>query len=313
MRALKLPILSVKGLGKQIKGRDLVQDLSFDVYEQEVFGFLGANGAGKTTTIRMIVGLIKPTAGDVFIGGASIKTHFEQAMQHVGCIVENPEFYDYLTGYENLQQFARMTHGISPDRLQQIIQQVDLEHAIHDPVGTYSLGMRQRLGIAQALLGNPKLLILDEPTNGLDPAGIRELRDFIKRLAKEQQMAVLVSSHLLAEVEAMCDRVAILHQGQLITAAPVDELLKSGSTGLIRFKGEPRAQMSQLLTEIAGVRIVDQEDDAILVQLLEVETADVVEQLVRGGVRLKAVETRIATLEDLFLSLTGGTRIHALG
>ena len=170
-------ILSVRDLKKVIGKKTLVENISFDVKQGEVFGFLGPNGAGKTTTIRMLVGLIKATEGTISIGGYSIKENFREAMHQIGSIVENPELYTYLTGWENLKQFARMLGDISDERIIEIAEMVHLDERIHDKVKTYSLGMKQRLGIAQALLGNPKLLILDEPTNGLDPAGIRELRN----------------------------------------------------------------------------------------------------------------------------------------
>lgn len=167
-------ILSVRDVKKVIGKKTIVENISFDVKQGEVFGFLGPNGAGKTTTIRMLVGLIKETEGTISIGGYSIKENFREAMRQIGSIVENPELYTYLTGWENLKQFARMLGGISDERIIEIAHMVHLDERIHDKVKTYSLGMKQRLGIAQALLGNPKLLILDEPTNGLDPAGIRE-------------------------------------------------------------------------------------------------------------------------------------------
>ncbi len=170
-------ILSVRDVKKVIGKKTLVENISFDVKQGEVFGFLGPNGAGKTTTIRMLVGLIKATEGTISIGGYSIKENFREAMRQIGSIVENPELYTYLTGWENLKQFARMLGDISDERIIEIAEMVHLDERIHDKVKTYSLGMKQRLGIAQALLGNPKLLILDEPTNGLDPAGIRELRN----------------------------------------------------------------------------------------------------------------------------------------
>src|SRR5690606_36103405 len=182
----------------------------------EVFGLLGPNGAGKTTSIRMMVGLMKLSEGQIRICGKNVQTHFEEAMLNVGAIVENPEMYKYMSGYDNLIHYARMMSNITKQRINEVIGLVGLEARIHDKVKTYSLGMRQRLGVAQALLHKPKLLILDEPTNGLDPAGIRELRDYLRQLAKDEQIAVIVSSHLLSEMELMCDRVAIIQNGKLL-------------------------------------------------------------------------------------------------
>ncbi len=191
-----------------------------------MFGFLGPNGAGKTTTIRMLVGLIRPTSGKISICGYDLQKQFTKAIQHIGCIVENPELYPYLSGWENLEHFARMVPGITAHRIQEVVELVGLQNRIHDLVRTYSLGMRQRLGIAQALLGKPTVLILDEPTNGLDPVGIREMRQFIRSLAEKEQLSVLVSSHLLSEIQLMCDRVAIMSKGQIIRIDTVEHLLQ---------------------------------------------------------------------------------------
>src|SRR6478672_4103793 len=189
--------LSAKELTKVIGSRTIVDNVSFDVNAGEVFGFLGPNGAGKTTTIRMLVGLIKPTHGSVEICGLDVRHRFEEAMRCVGCIVENPDLYRFMTGRENLEHFARML-GTGNGEVDRVSSLVGMSHRLDQRVGTYSLGMRQRLGIAQAMLGKPRLLILDEPANGLDPAGIREIRELLRRLANEQGMAVFVSSHLLA-------------------------------------------------------------------------------------------------------------------
>jgi ABC-2 type transport system ATP-binding protein len=182
-RTKRQPVLSVRGLTKRIGRRTIIDNLSFDVYAGEVFGFLGPNGAGKTTTIRMLVDLIRPTEGTVTICGKDVHKDHEDALAFVGSIVENPEMYPFMTGWENLEHFAALLPNVPPGRIEEVTKIVGLDHRIHDKVKNYSLGMRQRLGIAQALLGKPKLLILDEPTNGLDPQGIKELRSFIRNLA----------------------------------------------------------------------------------------------------------------------------------
>ncbi len=207
-------IVVLKDVTKVIKGRKIIDNISFEVNKGEVFGFLGPNGAGKTTTIRMIVGLMGITSGDITIAGSSIKTKFEDAVRHVGAIVENPEMYKFLTGYQNLMHFARMSKGITKEKIDEVVELVGLTSRINDKVKTYSLGMRQRLGVAQCLLHDPDVLILDEPTNGLDPAGIREIRDYIRLLAREKKMAVIVSSHMLSEMEMMCDRIGIIQDGR---------------------------------------------------------------------------------------------------
>src|SRR5712692_9706092 len=220
------PVLVATNLTKVIGKRTIVDGVSFTLNPGEVFGFLGPNGAGKTTTIRMLVGLIKPTAGNVTICGYDVRRQFEEAMRCIGCIVENPDLYRFMTGRENLEHFARML-GVDPADIERVAELVMLAHRLDQRVGTYSLGMRQRLGIAQALLGSPRLLILDEPANGLDPAGIREIRELLRELATERQMSVFVSSHLLGEIEMMCDRVAIIHHGRILRDGPVKELISS--------------------------------------------------------------------------------------
>src|SRR5262249_53056388 len=206
-------VLSAQNLTKRFGRREAVADVSFDVHAGEVFGFLGPNGAGKTTTIRMLVGLARPDRGTIRIRGLDLATHFEQALSHVGCIVESPDLYRYLTGRENLLHFARMLGRGAAGRIEELAALVVLSERLDDRVSTYSLGMRQRLGIAQALLGNPDILILDEPANGLDPAGIREIRRLVRRLAAQRGIAVFVSSHLLSEIRQMFDRVATLPPG----------------------------------------------------------------------------------------------------
>src|SRR5260221_8953467 len=200
--------------------------VSFALKSGEAWGFLGPNGAGKTTTIRMLVGLIKPTSGSVTICGHDVRHDFEAAMRCLGCIVETPDLYRFMNGRENLEHFARML-GVENAEIERVAELVALSHRLDQRVGTYSLGMRQRLGIAQALLGRPKLLILDEPANGLDPAGIREIRELLRSLAAERQMSIFVSSHLLAEIELTCDRVAIIHKGRILREGTVRDLISS--------------------------------------------------------------------------------------
>lgn len=220
-------IISLRHVTKRIGRSTVIDNLTFDVPQGEIFGFLGLNGAGKTTTIRMMVGLMSITQGEILIKGKNIKSEFEQAIRHVGAIVENPEMYKYLSGYHNLVHYARMVPGVTKKRIDEVVSIVKLENRIHDKVKKYSLGMRQRLGVAQALLHHPSLLILDEPTNGLDPAGIRELRDYLRLLTRTEGITVIVSSHLLSEMELMCDRVAILQQGKLVDVKPIHEFMHS--------------------------------------------------------------------------------------
>jgi ABC-2 type transport system ATP-binding protein len=298
--------LSVQNLKKVIGKKEIIKGISFELKEGEVFGFLGPNGAGKTTTIRMLVGLIKPTSGSIEICGYNIKTHFYHALKNLGCIVENPELYPYLTGSDNLLHFARMLEGIGEERIKEVTELVGLTERIHDKVKTYSLGMRQRLGIAQALLGRPKVLILDEPTNGLDPAGIREMRQFIRYLAKKEGLSVLVSSHLLSEIQLLCDRVAIISKGTIIRTDTVHHLLSNRERVVWHF--HPYEMGKQLLEALTTVE--EKEDGTILTEFHETKIAEWNKLLVEAGVSVTEMNRKLPVLEDLFLELTGGDRIE---
>jgi ABC-2 type transport system ATP-binding protein len=297
--------LSVKGLRKTIGKKEIIKGIDFDLKRGEVFGFLGPNGAGKTTTIRMLVGLIKPSAGTIEIGGYNVRKNFTKAMAQMGCIVENPELYSYLTGWENLEHFARMLPEVDRAYMDYVVELVRLEERIHDPVKTYSLGMRQRLGIAQALLGKPKVLILDEPTNGLDPMGIREMRNFIRYLAEEEGLTVLVSSHLLSEIQLMCDRVAIISRGSVIKVDYVENLLSLQEK--IIWQAEPRETAKEILSGVTDV--LDGPDGAIITPYLETQSAKWNQMLVERGVQVNEMNRKLPALEDLFLELTGGESI----
>ncbi|HUP47049.1 MAG TPA: ABC transporter ATP-binding protein [Thermoanaerobaculia bacterium] len=291
-----------------IGDRTIVDSVSFELREGEVFGFLGPNGAGKTTTIRMLVGLIRPTEGTVEICGYDIRRQFEEAMRCIGCIVENPDLYRFMTGRENLQHFARML-GVSHDEIERVAELVNLSHRLDQRVGTYSLGMRQRLGIAQAMLGSPRLLILDEPSNGLDPAGIREVRALLRRLAAEKNLAVFVSSHLLGEVELMCDRVAIIHRGRILTDGTVSDLISARRA--MEFKvSDPARALTILQTVGAPVSSPAlPADHTLLVTIEESEAPPLIAALVREGIDVFHARPRMQTLEEMFIEITGGESV----
>ncbi|TDO11563.1 ABC-2 type transport system ATP-binding protein [Bacillus subtilis] len=293
-------VLELKNVTKNIRGRTIIDHLSFTIREGEVFGFLGPNGAGKTTTIRMMVGLMKLSQGDVFICGQSIKKDYAKAIKHIGAIVENPELYKFLSGYKNLQQYARMVKGVTKEKIDEVVELVGLTDRIHDKVKTYSLGMRQRLGLAQCLLHDPKVLILDEPTNGLDPAGIREIRDHLKKLTRERGMAVIVSSHLLSEMELMCDRIAILQKGKLIDIQNVkDEITDEKDTYF--FHVEQPNEAASVLKEYDLVS----KTNGVEVKLSKDEVPAAIELLVMQQVRIYEVKVVTKSLEDRFLEMTG--------
>lgn len=217
-------VLEVKNLRKVIGKREIIKDLNFTVKEGEIYGFLGPNGAGKTTTIRMLVGLISQTSGEVKICGIDLKKNKEKALKNVGAVVENPELYKYLSGRENLMQIARI-RKVPKEEVEELIKLVGLQDRINDKVKKYSLGMKQRLGLAAALIGNPKLLILDEPTNGLDPSGIIDFRNIVKGISRKKGISVFVSSHILSEVQQLCDKVAFINEGIIKAEENMEEAM----------------------------------------------------------------------------------------
>ena len=221
-------VLKVEGLSKSFKKRRIVDNVSFEAKAGEILGFLGANGAGKTTTIRMITGLISADSGTVIIDGHNIKSNFEKAMDNVGAIVEIPFLYEYMTGMENIKLFAKL-YKASEEGGNEAIKVSGLKDRLNDKVKEYSLGMKQRIGLAVALMKQPKLLILDEPTNGLDPMGIKDLREFLKDLSHNKNISVVVSSHILMEMEQLCDRVVIISDGKVICTKTMDEINKESS------------------------------------------------------------------------------------
>jgi ABC-2 type transport system ATP-binding protein len=296
--------LSANHLTKIIGDRTIVSDVSFDLNPGEVFGFLGPNGAGKTTTIRMLVGLIKPTEGNVTVCGFDLRKQFEKAMRCIGCIVENPDLYRFMTGRENLEHFSRML-GVPSSEIERVASLVNLAHRLDQRVGTYSLGMRQRLGIAQAMLGNPRVLILDEPANGLDPAGIREIRELLRTLAAERGLAVFVSSHLLAEIELTADRVAIIHKGRILRSGSVRELISSQRAMEIRVDDVSRAEA---IVRDRGVELTVA-NDALLVPIEEAEAPPLIAALTESGIAVFHARQRTQTLEEMFLEATGGETV----
>jgi ABC-2 type transport system ATP-binding protein len=301
-------LVQLKNVKKKIGKKEIIKGLTFDVYPGEVFGFLGPNGAGKTTTIRMMMGLMSITEGEIIIAGKNITTEYSEAIQYVGGIVENPEMYKFLTGYQNLIHFARMHKGITKQRIDEVIELVGLQNRIREKVKTYSLGMRQRLGLAQALLHKPKLLILDEPTNGLDPAGIREIRDYMRKLSREEGLAVIVSSHLLSEMEMMCDRIAIIQQGSIIDVKAINDFVSEKEADVHLFSCEPKTEAVRFIKEQCGVSAVESKD-GVEVTVVKSEIPRIVKVLVENDIQIYGIAPMKKTLEDRFLEVTGGTNI----
>ncbi|OME77176.1 bacitracin ABC transporter ATP-binding protein [Paenibacillus sp. FSL A5-0031] len=301
-------VLKLRNVTKSIGGRKIVDNLSFDIPAGEVFGFLGPNGAGKTTTIRMIVGLISMSKGEALIKGVSVREHFELAMTHVGAIVENPEMYKFLTGYQNLVHFARRHKGITKERINEVVKLLGLQNRIHEKVKRYSLGMRQRLGVAQAILHRPSLLILDEPTNGLDPAGIRELRDYLRKLTREEGISVIVSSHLLSEMELMCDRVAIIQAGKLIDIRSLQETRDSIQSKVVIEVGDLLAAQ-QLLSAIFDATRITVKGNQLEIAADKAAIPDITRLLVSSEIDVLGIQAAQKSLEEQFLEITGGEMV----
>ena len=276
--------------------------LDLQVDRGELFGFLGPNGAGKTTTIRMALGLIAPTNGSIEILGSEVRHNRSRVLPRVGALVESPALYGYLSGRNNLRAFGDLLGGVPAKRIDEVLAIVSLTERDKDKVKTYSMGMKQRLGLAIALLNNPDLLILDEPANGLDPAGIVEMRDLLRALAAEGK-TVFVSSHVLSEVQQICTRVAIINHGKLIRLAPVHELLDSPGEFEIKVDA-PDALVADLRHQPWGqeARV---EHGLVITRAPEGRGRDLIAFLVQNGHQPDAVAERQRDLEDIFLSLTG--------
>ena len=298
-------VLEVSHLSKRLGNMDIIKDISFDVFEGEIFGFLGPNGAGKTMTIRMMVDLISMDSGSIKILGNDIRTDREKTLSNIGAVVENPELYDYLTGMENLRQIARI-RNIPQEKIAEIVDLVGLKSRIGDKMRKYSLGMKQRLGLAAALLSDPKLLILDEPTNGLDPNGIIEFRAILKKMAQERGMAVFVSSHILGEIQQLCDTVAFIENGT-ITAIESLKNIKDSMTFILE---TPVTEMSTaFLRENMGIRNMKEMTNFYLLELEDVAPDVLLKEIVLAGIPVFSFARHMKELEERYLEvIKGGIR-----
>jgi len=302
-----LELLRIEGLKKSIKKKKILKGISLTVNSGEIVGFLGPNGAGKTTTIKMIMGLFSITEGKITICGHDVVTDFERAMENVGGIVENPDLYKRLTGRQNLEYFASMYAKVDPKAIDDVVRLVKMAERINDKVKTYSLGMCQRIGIAQALLHNPRLLVLDEPTNGLDPIGIKELRDLLKYLSKEAGVGVFISSHLLAEMELMCDRIVIIDNGEMIGEKAIHE--QNQITDEIYNYTFVTTDNPQALAYFKSIDAnCSLENGGVNLVMKRSEMPAIIKTLIEQGVGLYAVNQKQRTLEQDFISMTTGSK-----
>jgi ABC-type multidrug transport system ATPase subunit len=297
-------VLRTTNLGKRYKNRWAVEDVNLEIHRGDVFGFLGPNGAGKSTTIRMILSLIRPTTGSVELFGHRLETEREKALAKVAGIVEKPDFYLYLSALRNMEIAGALTLGKAPEkkRIMDSMALVGLQDRADDRVKTYSHGMKQRLGIAQALLCNPDLIVLDEPTNGLDPQGMKEVRELIAQLSQENGITVFLSSHLLNEVEQVATRMAIINKGKLVVQGSVEELLRSSAKRII-LNVEPQKKALAVLKKIKRVENPILDSTGIIANVETKDIPGVVMKLVAAKCKVFSVKPQ-RSLEEYFLSVT---------
>ena len=302
-------VLKCQDLHKKFGKKEILKGVSLELYQGDILGFIGPNGAGKTTTIKLILGLQGIDKGTVKINGYDIQKDFEKAIERVGAIVENPDLYMYLSGYKNLQLISNLYKNVDKERIDEVEKKFELflinkESRINDKVSKYSLGMRQRLGIGQAILHKPNILILDEPTNGLDPEGIKELRDLIQKLTKEENMAVLISSHNLAELDNFCTKVCIIKNGEVLETKEIKELKEEANAKYTLFKVNDTSKISELFDTAEILN-----NNEFKIQGNEQEIAKTVKKLVENNIEVYSINEETITLEEAFLKKTGGNKI----
>ena len=293
-------ILECKNICKKFGKKRILSDVSFDICEGDILAFIGPNGSGKTTTIKLILGLQSIDSGSVIINGYNVVDDFTKAIFKVGAIVENPDLYMYLTGWQNLKIVANCYKGITDEKILSIVEYVGLKSRINDKVSKYSLGMRQRLGIARALLNSPNILILDEPTNGLDPEGIKDLRDLLKKLAKDG-MGILISSHNLAELESFCNKVCIIDNGKIIESSFVNEFKNSENRVIFKVNDTSNLPISNAIEVKKNSFVINGDKN---------EVAKIVKQLVKSNIEIYEIRNDEISLEEAFLKKTGGPRAN---
>lgn len=291
-------LLECQNLCKSFGKKQILKDVSFEIDEGDILAFIGPNGSGKTTTIKLLLGLQKIDKGSVSINNYDIEKDFVKAIEKVGAIVENPDTYMYLTGWQNLKIIANLYKDVTDEEIKKIVKLVDLEKRINDKVSKYSLGMRQRLGIARALINKPNVLILDEPTNGLDPEGIKDLRNLLKKLASDG-MGILISSHNLAELESFCNKVLIIDNGKIIETSKVNEFKSNGNKYIFKVSNTDNL-------EIEGIYQV--KGDEFAYDGSKEEIAKLIKTLVKKNVDIYEVKMEELTLEEAFLKKTGGNK-----
>lgn len=296
-------ILKCDTIHKKIGKKEILKGISFEIKNGDILGFIGPNGAGKTTAIKLMLGLQKINSGNVYINGYDIKKDFTKAIEKVGAIVENPDFYMYLSGRSNLELKRRLYKDIPKSRIDEVVKLVGLENRIDDKVSKYSLGMRQRLGIAEAILHKPNLLILDEPTNGLDPEGMRMLKDLLKKLSKEEDIAIFISSHILSELDNFCNKICIIKNGEIVETSNIKELKNKSNEICYIVEVDSTKDINLLFkNEIIS-------DTKFKVWCNKEFIPVIVESLVKDNIKIYSLNEEELSLEDAFLQRTGGNHI----
>lgn len=300
-------VIQIKNISKKIGKRLIIDNVSLSIKKGEVFGLVGANGAGKTTIMRMITGLIEPTSGEILIDNNDIKNR-ELALKSIGAIIEGPDLYKHLSGKTNLKIMANMYENISNNRIKEVASLLDIENRLKDKVKTYSLGMRQRLGIAVAMLNNPKILILDEPLNGLDPQGVRQMRNVFKSLAESEGVTVIISSHILGELEMVCDRFSILHNGQIVETKSIEAYDENTNKEYeLKFLQETSVVKIEEILHKINIKLVSTSEYGILIYCDKYNIAKVIRELSINNIDIISVIPKIKSLEDYYVEKVGGT------
>ena len=302
------PILATHNLTKQYGKRLAVDKLNLEIPEGEIFGFLGPNGSGKTTTIRMLLSLIRPSSGEAYCFGQSTRSNYPSYLRQIGAMVEKADFYGNLSALTNLQMLARMHVNVGEERCMEVIERAGLLDRRHDPVKSYSHGMRQRLGIAQAILHRPKLLILDEPSTGLDPQGMHEMRQMILAFVRDEGMTVFLSSHLLNEVEQICTSMAVLSEGKLLVSGPVKKFLSEETSTLTELQAEPLSRAREIVTDLPFVSDLHDSSGGIRFRVNHEQRPAVIQALADAHVKVYTMNA-VSNLEDYFLSLFGSKEL----
>lgn len=300
-------VLLAKGLTKQVGRKILVKEVDISIGKGEIVGLLGPNGAGKTTIIRMLTGLISRNAGTVKINSNDLDENFEGCMEDVGAIIENPEFYKYLSGWENLKQFARMSRKtITDEEIKQVVERVRLTESIQNKVKTYSLGMRQRLGIAQAIIHHPSLLILDEPLNGVDPKGMHDFRQLMREIVQDGT-SILISSHLLSEMELLADKIIIIEEGKLTHIEDLTKADEKPENSLLHVTIEtPEQSLLQKEVALMGLTVIAHSANSLTIEIEKNQIPAFIEHGVQKGISFYGITPHVSTLEERFLELTKG-------